>query len=320
MSAGPPVSIGLPVYNGEKYLADSLESLLGQTYEDFELIISDNASTDGTAEICRRYGRQDPRIRYFRQSRNIGAGPNGNFVIDQSRGRLFKWASHDDVYAPDLLRRCIEALDAHPDTVLAHARTTAIDGAGKLIEALEYPLATASPSAPERCRSLLFGSGGDDWYGVIRADVLRRVAPHASHYHADRTIVFELGLHGPFHQTPEWLYFRRDHPGQGSRAPSVRDWCTNLDPCRGDRLRHPTARLFAEYVWGYVAAIRRAPLSSRDRRECYYHVAQWLASRVSNTVRSRRVGKSIDCRPSTADANVNSVLSPLKREKIHDPA
>ena len=120
-STGPRLSIGLPVYNGEDYLAESLEALLGQTYEDFELIISDNASTDGTTDICRRYARQDSRIRYFRQSRNLGCNPNHNFVIEQARGELFKLASDDDLYARDLLKRCVDVLDECPRYVLVHS-------------------------------------------------------------------------------------------------------------------------------------------------------------------------------------------------------
>src|ERR1700754_583434 len=103
MRAAPRLSIGLPVYNSEDYLAESLEALLGQSFEDFELIISDNASTDGTADICRRYRGQDSRIRYIRQPRNIGGAPNHNFLVHEARGELFKWASHDDLYARDLL-------------------------------------------------------------------------------------------------------------------------------------------------------------------------------------------------------------------------
>jgi hypothetical protein len=93
MRAAPRLSIGLPVYNGEKYLTESLDALLGQSFEDFELIISDNASTDDTARICKRYMKQDCRIRYIRQQRNIGAAPNHNFVVGQAAGELFKWAS-----------------------------------------------------------------------------------------------------------------------------------------------------------------------------------------------------------------------------------
>ena len=103
MNTIPRLTIGLPVYNGEKYLGESLEALLGQSYEDFELIIADNASTDGTGDICRRYEKQDSRIRCVRQPRNIGCAPNHNFVVWQARGELFKWASHDDLYARNML-------------------------------------------------------------------------------------------------------------------------------------------------------------------------------------------------------------------------
>ena len=130
MNAVPRLTIGLPVYNGENYLAESLDALLGQTFEDFELIISDNASTDATADICRRYEQLDSRVSYFRQPRNIGLAPNHNFVVEQARGELFKWASDDDLYARDLLERCVEALDENPDVVLAHSWTAMIDGSG----------------------------------------------------------------------------------------------------------------------------------------------------------------------------------------------
>ena len=195
MSSGEPrLSIGLPVYNGERYLAESLDALLGQTYKNFELIISDNASTDGTAAICREYARQDPRIRYLRQSKNIGAAPNHNFVLSEAKGELFKWAAADDLYTRDLLERCIEALDEHPGFVLADSWTAAISDSGEVVQALPYPLATDSLSAPVRFRSMLFGASeigagliqADDMYGVIRTDVLRRIPPHGSFFHADR--------------------------------------------------------------------------------------------------------------------------------------
>jgi glycosyltransferase involved in cell wall biosynthesis len=311
MNAVPGLSIGLPVYNGEKYLAESLDALLGQSYENFELIISDNASTDGTAAICRRYRKQDSRIRYFRQPHNIGAVPNHNFVFRQSRGELFKWASADDLYARDLLQRCVDALNEYRHVVLAHSWTAAIDSTGNVTQALEYPLATDSLRAPERFRSILFGSSGaevdvvradnygviraDDSYGVIRAEVLRRVAPLDSYYHADRVIVPEIALHGPFYQAPDWLYFRRDHPDRLLHAcPTVRTWCAAQDPRRANRLRHPTARLLAECIWGYVAAIRRAPLSPADRRECYCHLVQWMASRAASKTLPRRLGRTED--------------------------
>jgi glycosyltransferase involved in cell wall biosynthesis len=280
MRSAPRLSIGLPVYNGDKYLSESLDSLLGQSYEEFELIISDNASTDGTEEICRHYARQDVRVRYLRQHRNIGCAPNHNFVFHEARGELYKSASHDDLYASDLIERCILALDENPGVVLAHSWSAVIEGSGVVTELVEYPVATDSARAPDRLRSMLFDGWGDDEGGVVRSEVLRRSAPHQSYHFADRTFTIGLALHGPFHMVPDWLYFRRQHGDQGGRHSSVRARCSNLDPRRADRLRHPVLRLYAEYVWGYIEAIRRAPLAASERAECYRLLARWAGGRA----------------------------------------
>ena len=302
MSGIPRLSIGLPVYNGERYLSEAIEALLGQTYRDFELILSDNASTDGTPDICRHYERLDDRVRFVRQPRNIGLSGNHNFVVDQSRGELFKWASYDDLYARDLIERCVEALDAQPNIVLAHSWTSVIDSDGQVIKVFEYPLGTSGPWAPGRFQSMLYDTGGDDIYGVVRSEVLRRVSPERSHHHADRTIVAELSLHGPFHQVPDWLYFRRDHPMQAERAhSSMRARCANMDPRRADQFKHPAARLAAEYLLGYVRAIQGAPLSSADRRQCYRTLAGW-------TLRRARAGRlTVGGDPPVAEGVVVSV-------------
>jgi len=304
-AARPRLSIGLPVYNSSDYVAEAIESLLGQTYTDFELVISDNASTDGTADICRGYAEQDDRVRYFRQPQNIGLAPNHNFVFRESRGEFFKWAASDDLYARDLLERCVAALDENPQVVLAHAWEAAIDASGTVTQALEYPLTTDSPSAPERFRSFLFGSSGlfdsgqgdgsmvridnngilraCDEYGVIRSDVLRAINPLGSYHHSDRIVVCELLLRGPFHITPDWLYFRRDFPDRTyNTSPSLRARCAILDPARASRLKNPAARLLAEYMWGYVAAIKNAPLTPADRRECLGHLMRWMADRAAS--------------------------------------
>src|SRR3984957_15644681 len=162
MSIVPKLSVGLPVYNGSAYVAESIEALLGQTFEDFELIISDNASTDDTGEICHRYERLDSRIRYFRQPRNVGLAPNHNFCVERARGSLFKWAAGDDLYARDLLEKCIAALDEYPEIALAPSWAAMIDGNGTFFQANSYPLRTSATRAPDRFRSLLNDSGGDD--------------------------------------------------------------------------------------------------------------------------------------------------------------
>jgi glycosyltransferase involved in cell wall biosynthesis len=130
MIAAPTLSIGLFVYNGEAFLRETLDSLLGQTFKDFELIISDNASTDATEDICKVYAGADTRIRYFRNETNMGAGWNIRRVFSLATGKYFKWAACDDLYEPAFLEKCINALEANSSYVLAHARTRVIDDRG----------------------------------------------------------------------------------------------------------------------------------------------------------------------------------------------
>jgi glycosyltransferase involved in cell wall biosynthesis len=281
MGTVPRLSVGLPVYNSSSYVAESIEALLGQTFEDFELIISDNASTDDTGDICRRYAKADSRVSYFRQPRNVGLAPNHNFCVERARGELFKWGAGDDLYARDLLERCVAALDEHPQVVLAHAWTAMVDGDGEVFQLNAYPLASSAPRAPERFRSLLNDSGGDDDGGVMRKEVLLRTAMKESYHHADRTIIAEVALHGPFYQVPDWLYFRRDHPARAERAyPGVRARCANMDPRRADPWRNPLPRLLGEYIWAYMRMIRKAPLTPAERRECYLYLAEWMTRRA----------------------------------------
>jgi glycosyltransferase involved in cell wall biosynthesis len=282
-TTAPRLTLGLPVYNGEEYLAESVDALLAQTFTDFELIISDNASTDRTGEICRRYAAQDPRVRYVRQAVNRGSTFNHNFVIEQARGELFKWVAHDDLYDPQLLQRCVDALDARPEVPLAHAWTAFIDDHGTVTHKTDYPLTTDVADPAERFRSLLNTHGGDDIYGIVRMSVLRQVKPFGSYHWADRPYVAELALHGPFHNVPEFLYFRRDHPSRTTRvgARNIRLRCARLDPARANRWRHPVVRLLAEYLWGFWSAIDRAPLSARDRWRCRKELAVWVIGHVN---------------------------------------
>ena len=295
MNKAPRLSVGLPVYNGENHLAESIEALLGQSYGDFELIISDNASTDGTADICRSYRRQDSRIRYIRQPRDIGRVPNHNFLIEQARGELFKWAACGDLYARDLLKRCVNALNEYPQVVLAHSSEAIIDDSGAVTRLVHYPVVTDAPRAPDRFRSMLFDGWGDDSYGIIRTEILRRTPLHGSYHLADRTFTTELALYGPFYQVPGWLFFRRDSP---ERTFTVRERCAGMDPCRANRLRYPVARLYGEYAWAYISMIRRAPLTVAERQECYRHLARWAVGRVLPVAHRVLRRETMDYRPS----------------------
>jgi glycosyltransferase involved in cell wall biosynthesis len=287
----PRLTVGLPVHNGEAHLAAAVDALLAQTFTDFELIVSDNASTDGTRAIAEGYAARDPRVRYLRHDRNRGAAFNHNVVIDQARGELFKWASDDDLYAPDLLARCVAALDARPEVVLAHAWTAFIDEGSAVVERRDYPLDTDTPDVARRFRSLLHTQGGDDIYGVIRLDVLNRIPRYGSYHLPDRVFVAELALHGAFHNEPDFLYFRRDHPGRLERqgSDSVRHRAAIADPRRANRRRHPLVRLYGEYVYNYVRAVLQAPLGLRDRLRCLGVLAVWLLGHADPRSRARLV-------------------------------
>ncbi len=277
-AAVPTLSVGLPVYNGARYLAEALDALLAQTYTDYELVISDNASTDGTADICRAYAARDERIRYVRQPVNIGAVPNHNVVVDQARGKYFKWASHDDLYEPELLRRCVQVLDERPEVVLAHSWDAMIGEDGEVLRVTPYLMDTENPSPSVRLRDILYTPGGNDFYGVIRTDTLRRVGPHGTFRNADRVFVSALCLQGLFHQVPEVMYYRRDHPDRTSHVGSRRAVAAAWDPRRASRLRNPMLRMHVEYVAGFVRAIRLAPLTPAERRQCLLEVAKWFWS------------------------------------------
>jgi glycosyltransferase involved in cell wall biosynthesis len=132
-TTNPRLGIGLPVFNGENYLEETLVSLLSQTYSDFELIISDNASTDGTGDLCRAYAARDRRIKYYRNSTNIGATQNWYRVFDLSCAEYFAPAAHDDLYAPDYMEKCIAVLQQDPSVVVCYSKTRVIDEHGTLV-------------------------------------------------------------------------------------------------------------------------------------------------------------------------------------------
>ena len=122
----------MPVYNGEMFIREALDSLLAQTFTDFELIISDNASTDKTQEICLAYAQRDPRIRYVRQNENKGALVNFQFVLDQARGDFFMWAAADDRWESSFIMRLAQSLDTNPQAVLASCQFSLVNEDGSL--------------------------------------------------------------------------------------------------------------------------------------------------------------------------------------------
>jgi glycosyltransferase involved in cell wall biosynthesis len=218
MHATPTVGIGLPVRDGAKYLAEAIDSILAQTFPDFELVVSDNASSDRTPEICRAYAARDRRIRFYRQERNIGAAGNFNLVFQRSSGKYFKWAAHDDVIHPTYLARCIAALEADPDAVLCQSVLEIVDGDSGEREVYDHTaFGTDRSRQSDRLAARLRARRCTEVFGVIRRDALHGTALIADHVGADRTLLLELALRGRFVGVPELLFINRDHPERFTR-------------------------------------------------------------------------------------------------------
>jgi glycosyltransferase involved in cell wall biosynthesis len=282
----PRLSIGLPVYNGERFLAGTIESLLGQTFGDFELIIADNASTDSTRAICERYAAQDIRIRYVRSDVNAGAARNFNRTVELARGQYFKWAAHDDLHAPLFLARCIEILDRRPEVVLCFSRTEFIDDDGNTLR--EYPFPVNLDRYARKELFLLYAIGGHivhEIFGVIRLDELRRTPLIGGYVGSDHVLLGVLSLRGHFYQIPEVLFYHREHAGRSTLATGGTQGYTRwFDPSRSGRFVLPYWRRIFENSKSVI----RADIGWREKQGCLWQIcraANWNRTALKNDLR-----------------------------------
>jgi glycosyltransferase involved in cell wall biosynthesis len=269
----PRVTIGLPVYNGDAFLAAAIDSLLAQTYRDFELIISDNASTDGTEAICRDRAARDGRICYYRSDTNRGAMWNFNRVVELARGEYFKWAAHDDVHEPTYVERCVAALDGHGDVVLACTKLVDIDDDGARKD-VDVPFLRWDSDRPNvrfralanphhRCESV---------FGVIRTDVLRNTELISDYAGCDRVLLAQIALAGKFHEVPEVLFLHREHKKRSTREFKSEQMRTAwFNPTRAGKPDIPHVKMLRGYA--RVTAHARVPLV--DKLACWAMLVPW---------------------------------------------
>jgi glycosyltransferase involved in cell wall biosynthesis len=280
----PKVSVGLPIYNGEKYITQALDSILAQTFEDFELIISDNASTDRTREICLDYAARDSRIKYSRNRQNLGLTRNFNHAFELARGEYFAYMSHDDYIAPDLIARCVEILDNDSSVILCHCQVLIVDEQGKPVAHYDDKLKfhnEDSPYAHKRFRDLIMIPHLclDD-FGLMRTEVLHNINPlYDSFYGSDRNFLAELSLYGKFHHLPDVMFYWRDERDKYaqfnswlSRLHTWEFWTRRLDTSKPNEI--PLPRWSA--LKGYIKSVGRVKLSRNERLLCYLVVAEWI--------------------------------------------
>ena len=258
----PLVSIGVPVFNGERYVAETLDSLLAQTFRDIEVVVADNGSTDRTPDIVRGYVARDPRVRHVRSEENRGAAWNYRRVARLAHGRYFKWAASDDLVAPTFIQRCLDALAAHPEAVLAYPRTRIIDEHGRAVEDFDDRLHLVSASPSDRLSSFLRNVRlTNAVYGLMPTAVLRRTPMMANYVGSDICLLAELSLRGTFREIPEVLFFRRFHPSCSSMHRDAEHLTVFFDPSRRARRVRETWRHIFEY-WRFTT---RVPLTTPER-------------------------------------------------------
>lgn len=272
--------MGMPVYNGERYLEETLRATLAQTYDDFHLVITDNASTDRTAAICQDYASTDRRIVYLRNPVNLGASRNYARCFWATDCEYFRWANADDLPAPTLVEKCVKALDADPATVLAYGKTQVIDQQGQLIEYYDDKLNLRQDRAAERFLTCLARIGLNNvMYGLMRRDALSRTSLLKGYIAADINLIAELTLYGKFQEIPEVLFSRRMHPQASSWDRANKERQRNFwDPSKR-RLVMSTWRS----VYEYHKAVVRAPIPVRQKASLLRHLlltAYWARTKL----------------------------------------
>ena len=281
----PEVSVGIPVYNGADFLGAAIESHLAQTFGDFELVISDNASTDDTEELCRRYADEDPRVRYIRQAENIGANANYNEVTRLARAPYFRWAADDDILAPAYLEETYKLLSGDESAVLCHSQTTYIDEdgkplrpagdgtgfvdrAGSHVDGPDLSLVgrqLRSPHPHTRFRDVLLHT---KWcfeiFGLMRREALLTTPLHQKFYGTDRVLLAEMALKGTWRVVEEPLWQRRSHSGASN----------NMSVWQKAKWSNPDAKKSAlppvtNMIRGYVDAVHRQRFPAIEQSRCY---------------------------------------------------
>jgi glycosyltransferase involved in cell wall biosynthesis len=282
----PRVSVAVPVYNGEPFIGEALDSIAAQTFPDYEVIISDNASQDGTESICRAYAARDPRVRYLRNERNVGLARNFQQLVRLASGEYFKLANADDVSDPRLLSECVAVLDAHPEVVLCYGKSVLIDERSLPLRPYHDGLDLRDPRAVARFRAAAERAGLVNLLqGVMRTAALRRTGLLGTFTASDMVLVAELTLYGQFHELPEVLFYRRLHAAALSSVTSDEGLQGVWNPLRSRRER----LLSWHHYYATARAIVRAPVRAGEKAA----LLGWLG-RQAVTSRHRLLGELLD--------------------------
>jgi glycosyltransferase involved in cell wall biosynthesis len=283
----PKVSIGLPVYNSEPRIEQALDSVLGQDFQDFELVIADNASTDRTQAICRAYAARDKRIRYFCNETNIGVNPNHDRVFHLSQGTYFTWFADDVEYLPGMLSRCVQAMDAAPPSVvLIYPRCSIIKDGQAITESSQYCIQSEHPRPYKRLEMVIRRVNYvNQFFGLAKRAALAKTQLNGLYASSDYVLLGELALLGEIRELPETLVQRRIDSDRGTAAVihSEQSWAA----WSGAKKNPKKARLSSRerLAVEYLRAAWRAPIQPADKLLCLARILPVYYSRTSERAR-----------------------------------
>ena len=268
------VSIGLPVFNGENFLDKTLKCIISQTFENMEIIISDNDSTDKTGEICKDYAAKDKRIVYSRNKENLGASWNYNTVFDRSKGEYFKWAAHDDLFSLNFIEECVEILKSEQSCPLCHSKVLEIDEREHVIKKYPSCKGFSNKDAAKRFFECICKPHSQSAvFGVFRTSVLSKTRLIGNYSSSDRTLLGEVALRGPIIEIPKYLFFKRSHPSQHYKIYTSKHsrylW---YDPRNNSRFVFPHWRLLKEHL----VSIQRVPFEIPQKILCLLISIWWM--------------------------------------------
>jgi len=253
----PKVSIGMPVYNAEKYVKQAIESILAQDYLNIELIIVDNASTDRTKEIIQSFLNLDQRIRFYENDKNIGSMLNFKRTFDLSSGKYFMWASHDDFFLPSYVRKCVQILEHYPKVVLCTSKIVFVDEQNRRLANVEHnELHTFQQDIVKRVQAIVSRFGWYSIFGVMRREILEKIWLEEKMYGFDVVQLLQISILGEIYQISEYLFFFRERPR------TIRDVMVIIDPANTNKSNFTP---ITELTQGLMNAITYSDLDNSTR-------------------------------------------------------
>lgn len=307
------MSVGVPVRNGERYVRRTVEDLLAQTVDDIEVVVCDNASTDGTLEVLKALQAQDDRLQVHSSSADLGPAANYQRCFDLARAPYFCWSAADDRHAPTFLERTLEALESDATAVVATTAVRRIGPDDEDLGPVTGEPVLGSPDPAERLAALVFVDhrrhGAHELFGLVRRDVLVDAGPQGSFARSDSVTLVRLALRGRFHRVEEELFFNREHGERSSRVVPPRAYKGRSlsvrvmgggplppdswwDPARAGQVVWPEWRLLQEYR----RAVADAPLTADERARCRRVLMRFAVRHVPKLTRDVVVGAEFAAR------------------------